>query len=43
MRVILKGQAYFHDMNRDVDIEKEHMDLGVEGESETNLESSKDI
>ena len=38
MRVILKGREYFHGMNRDVD-----MDLGVEGESETNLESSKDI
>lgn len=31
MRVILKGQGYFQGMSRDVDVENEHMVLGVEG------------
>lgn len=43
MRVILKGQGYFQGMSRDVDVENEHMVLGVEGEGETNRESSNDI
>ena len=43
MRVILKVQEYFQGMNRDADVENEHIDLGVGEEGETNWESSKDM
>ena len=36
MRVILKVQEYFQGMNRDTDVENEHIDLGVGEEGETN-------